>query len=72
MNLYYYTLTTAFLMGVMGLLICSKPKIALGNIVLLHDNLQVTVDSLDHFIAQASANGIKFANGETIKTIQHA
>ena len=32
MNLYYYTLTTAFLMGVMGLLICSKPKIALGNI----------------------------------------
>lgn len=47
-------------------------KIALGNIVLLHDNLQVTVDSLDHFIAQASANGIKFANGETIKTIQYA
>ena len=32
MNLYYYTLTTAFLMGVMGLLICNKPKIALGNI----------------------------------------
>jgi peptidoglycan-N-acetylglucosamine deacetylase len=47
-------------------------KIAPGSIVLLHDNLQVTVDALDHFIAKATANGIKFANGETIKTIQHA
>ena len=32
MNLYYYTLTTASLLGVMGLFIFSKPKIALGNI----------------------------------------
>ena len=32
MNLYYFTLTTAFIMGVMGLFICSKPKIALGSI----------------------------------------
>ncbi len=47
-------------------------RIAPGSIVLLHDNLNVTVDALEDFIAQASANGIKFANGETIKTIQHA
>lgn len=47
-------------------------KIAPGSIVLLHDNLQVTVDALEDFILQATANGIKFANGETIKTIQHA
>ena len=47
-------------------------KIASGNIVLLHDNLQVTADALDDFIVQAMSNGIKFANGETIKTIQHA
>ena len=47
-------------------------KIAPGSIVLLHDNLNVTVDALSSFIDQASANGIKFANGETIKTIQHA
>jgi hypothetical protein len=32
MNLYYFTVTTAFLMGVMGLFICSKPKIVLGSI----------------------------------------
>ncbi len=47
-------------------------KIAPGSIVLLHDNLDVTVDALSDFIDQATANGIKFANGETIKTIQHA
>jgi len=47
-------------------------KIAPGSIVLLHDNLNVTVVALSHFIDQAGANGIKFANGETIKTIQHA
>ena len=32
MNLYYFTLITALMMGVMGLFICSKPKSALGNI----------------------------------------
>lgn len=47
-------------------------KVKNGDIILLHDNLQVTLDSLEQFITTAKANGIKFANSETIKTIKHA
>ena len=47
-------------------------KVKNGDIVLLHDNLQVTLEALEQFITTSKANGIKFANGETIKTIKHA
>lgn len=43
-----------------------------GDIILLHDNLKVTLEALDGFITSAKANGINFANGETIKTMKYA
>lgn len=43
-----------------------------GDIILLHDNLKVTLEALDGFITSAKANGINFANGETIKSMKYA
>ena len=43
-----------------------------GNIVLLHDNLKVTSNTLDAFISKAKANGIIFASSSDIKSIVDA
>lgn len=40
-----------------------------GDIVLLHDNLDVTSDSLNEYIVRAKSNGIIFASSEDIKNI---
>lgn len=40
-----------------------------GNIVLLHDNLDVTEACLNDYIVQAKSNGIIFASSEDIKNI---
>lgn len=47
-------------------------KVKNGDIIILHDNLQVTVDTLDKFLTQAKVNGIKFANQSTIKQLNYA
>lgn len=44
-------------------------KIKPGNIVLLHDNLEVTAAALDSFISKAKTNGIIFASSSEINTI---
>ncbi len=43
-----------------------------GNIILLHDNLDITAAVLDDFIQQAKANGIIFASSADIKKILDA
>ncbi|MDX2361712.1 MAG: polysaccharide deacetylase family protein [Crocinitomicaceae bacterium] len=40
-----------------------------GNIVLLHDNLDVSANALDTYITSAKSNGILFASSDNIKTI---
>lgn len=47
-------------------------KIKPGDIVLFHDNLEVTNKILDTIIQEAKQNGIIFVSGEQIKTVLNA
>lgn len=47
-------------------------KIKPGQIILLHDNLEVSADALEDFIVESRKNGIKFASPANIKEIIHA
>ena len=46
-------------------------KTKASDIVLLHDNLSITVSILENYITKAKANGILFASSIDIQKLQH-